>query len=72
MDFAEDEQAFLRDVVKASRQRIHHVPWVDRDGTERLTTLTQVEVVKLNVIAQRLGVSKTEVMRRAAHIPVAK
>jgi hypothetical protein len=72
MDLPEDEIAFLRDLVKASRQRIHHVKWTDRDGTERLTALTQAEVVKVNVIAQRLGISKAEVLRQAAHIPVAK
>jgi hypothetical protein len=72
MDLPEDEHAFLRDLVKASRQRIHHVKWTDRDGSERQTNLTQAEVVKLNVIAQRLGVGKSEVLRQAAHIPVAK
>ena len=35
-----DEAQFLRDLVKASRQRIHHIKWTDRDGTARLTTLT--------------------------------
>jgi len=72
MDLPEDEQAFLRDLVKASRQRIHAVKWVDRDGSDRQTTLTQAEVVRLNTIATKLGTSKGEVLRRAAHIPVAK
>ena len=72
MDLPEDEQAFLRDLVKASRQRIHAVKWVDRDGSDRQTTLTQAEVVRLNTIATKLGTSKSEVLRRAAHIPVAK
>lgn len=72
MDLPDDEQAFLRDLVKTSRQKIHSVKWVDRDGTERLTTLTQAEVVRLNTIASRLGTSKDEVLRRAVHIPVAK
>jgi hypothetical protein len=72
MDLPEDELTFLRDLVKASRQRIHHVKWIDRDGSERQTTLTQAEVVRLNIIAQRLGVSKSETLRQAAHIPVAK
>lgn len=69
MDLTDDEQAFLRDLVKGSRQKLHHVSWVDRDGTDRLTALTQVEVVRLNVIAARLGSSKSEALRRAAHIP---
>jgi hypothetical protein len=72
MDLPDDEQAFLRDLVKASRQKIHFVKWVDRDGSDRQTTLTQPEVVRLNTIAARLGTSKSELLRRAAHIPVAK
>ena len=72
MDLPVDEQTFLRDLVKASRQKIHAVKWVDRDGTDRQTTLTQAEVVRLNTIADRLKTSKAEVLRQAAHIPVAK
>ncbi len=64
-----DEAAFLRDLVKASRQKLHHVKWVDRDGTERLTPLTQAEAVRLNTIAQRAGTAKAEVLRRAAFVP---
>jgi hypothetical protein len=69
---APDEQIFLRDLVKLSRQKLHHVKWVDRDGVERHTPLSQPEVVRLNTIASRLGVSKSEVLRRAAHVPVEK
>ena len=72
MDLPDDEQAFLRDLVKASRQKIHHVKWVDRDGSDRLTTLTQAEAARLNAIAHRLHLSKVELMRQAAHIPVVK
>lgn len=72
MNLPDDEQAFLRDLVKASRQKIHHVKWVDRDGTDRQTTLTQAEAVRLNTIAGRLKVSKSEVLRQAAHVPVTK
>ena len=72
MDLPDDEQAFLRDLVKASRQKIHAVKWVDRDGSDRQTTLTQAEAVRLNTIASRLGTSKSELLHRAAHIPVAK
>ena len=72
MDLSDDEQAFLRDLVKASRQKIHSVKWIDRDGTDRQTTLTQAEAVRLNTIASRLGTSKSEVLRQAAHIPVTK
>lgn len=72
MDLPDDERAFLRDLVKASRQKLHLVKWVDRDGTDRHTALSQPEVVRLNIIAGRLKVSKSEVLRQAAHIPVSK
>lgn len=72
MNFLEDEQPFLRDLVKSSRQKIHVVKWTDRDGTDRQTVLNQAEVVRLNTIATRLKISKSEVLRQAAHIPVAK
>ncbi len=58
--------------MKASRQKIHHVQWKDRDGTNRQTSLTQAEVVRLNIIAQEAGTSKSEVLRQAAHVPVPK
>jgi hypothetical protein len=67
----EADQAFLRDLVKVSRQKVHAVAWIDRDGSHRQTTLTQAEAVRLNVIAHQLGVSKGETLRRAAHVPVA-
>ena len=72
MDSLDDEQSFLRDLVKASRQKIHAVKWVDRDGTARQTMLTQAEAVRLNTIAGKLRISKNEVLRQAAHVPVAK
>ena len=72
MNLPEDEQAFLRDLVKTSRQKSHFVEWTDRDGTERLTVLGQAEVVQLNKIAHRQGISKGELLRQAAHVPVAK
>jgi hypothetical protein len=71
-DLPAEEQAFLRDLVKASRQKHHHVKWTDRDGSERVTVLAQTEIVRLNTIAHRMGISKVELMRQAAHIPVAK
>ena len=72
MDLSEDETAFLKELVKATRQRPHVVDWVDRDGTERQTTLTSPEAVRLNQLAQRLKVSKSEMLRKAAHIPVGR
>jgi hypothetical protein len=71
MDPSDADQAFLRDLVKISRQKIHLVSWTDRDGTARQTTLTQSEVVRANALAQRAGISKSELLRRAAHVPVA-
>jgi hypothetical protein len=72
MELPDDEQAFLRDLVKASRQKIHSVKWIDRDGTDRQTTLTQAEAVRLNTIAGRMKISNKELLRQAAHIPVPK
>ena len=72
MDLPEDEKIFLRDLVKATRQRTVHVHWTDRDGTSRQTNLTPVEAARLNEIAQRLATSKGEVLRQAAFIPTAK
>lgn len=72
MDLPDDEQAFLRELVKTSRQKIHHVKWTDRDGTPRVTALTVAEAIRLNGLAQRLKVTKGEALRQAAHIPNAK
>ena len=72
MNLPEDEQQFLRDLVKAARQKIHFVKWTDRDGSDRQTALTAAEATRLNAIAHRLGISKPEVLRQTAHIPVAK
>jgi hypothetical protein len=72
MDLPDDEKVFLRDLVKATRQRTVHVHWTDRDGTSRQTNLTPVEAARLNDIAHRLATSKGEVLRRAAFIPAAK
>jgi len=72
MELPPDDLQFLRDLVKVSRQKPHHIKWVDRDGTERVTTLNQAEVVRANTLAHRLRISKVELMRQAAHIPVGK
>lgn len=68
-DLPETEIPFLRDLVKATRQRTHLVPWIDRDGTRRQTALTQVENTRVTALAHQLHVSKTELLQRAAHIP---
>jgi hypothetical protein len=55
-----------------SRQRTHYVQWVDRDGTKRQTSLTNPEVVRLNILADKEKTSKSEILRRASHVPVPK
>lgn len=72
MELPEDELSFLRDLVKTSRQKNQMLKWIDRDGTDRQTVLNQADSVKLGAIAARLRISKNEVLRQAAHIPVAK
>ena len=67
--FPEDEEIFLRDLVKASRQKIHHVKWTDRDGTPRLTVFNAADAARLNGIAHRRRIGQVELMRQAAHIP---
>jgi hypothetical protein len=72
MKLPEAELSFLRDLLKASRQKQHHVRWVDRDGSERVTVLAPAENVRLAKLAQQLGVAKPEVLRQAAHIAVSR
>ena len=72
MNLPEAEQDFLRDLVKTSRQRPHHVRWVDRDGSDRITTLSQADAVRVNQLAHQLGIGKDALLRRAAELPAAK
>jgi hypothetical protein len=72
MHLPEDDLTFLRDLVKTSRQRSQGVNWVDRDGTKRQTTLNAAEATRLNGLAHRRGVSTAELLRQAAHLPVAR
>jgi predicted DNA-binding ribbon-helix-helix protein len=72
MDNEIDEPTFLRDLVKASRQKVHQVKWVDRDGTERVTRLSQPELTRLTAIAQGRKISTSELLRQAAHVPVVR
>ena len=71
-DLPADDQTFLKELVKTSRRKHHHVKWTDRDGTERITVLDQTEVVRFAKLAHGMGISKPELLRQAAHIPVAK
>ncbi len=66
------DQDFLRDLVKTSRQRPHFVRWVDRDGTDRITTLSPDDAARLDALARTLGLGKDAVLRQAAHLPAAK
>ena len=66
------EQDFLRDLVKTSRQRPEHIRWIDRDGSNRITTLSQADAARLGALARELGVSKDALLRQAAHLPAAK
>ena len=72
MNLPEADQDFLRDLVKVSRQRPRHVRWVDRDGSERVTTLSEADAMRLNALARQLGVGNEAVLRQAAHLPAAK
>jgi hypothetical protein len=72
MNLPESEQDFLRDLVRVSRQRHRHVRWLDRDGSERFTTLNENDAMRLNVLARQLGVGSDAVLRQAAHLPAAK
>lgn len=67
---APDDAAFLRDAVKAARQRTHHVKWTDRDGSARLSTFTAAEASRLQGMARMQKISAAEVLRQAAHVPV--
>ena len=69
MDAAPEELSFVRDLVKAARQRVHHIAWIDRDGTKRLTVLTESEFTRLRKLSAELKLSPADVLRQAAHIP---
>ena len=60
---------FLRALVKTARQRAHHVRWVDRDGSARVTTLSPEDARRVNELAHQLSVSKEALLRLAAELP---
>jgi len=72
MNLPELDQSFLRELVKASRQKHHHVKWVDRDGSDRVTVLSGAEAVRVNQLAQQAGISKVELLKQAAHLSVGR
>jgi len=69
MQLPGNEQDFLRDLVKASRQRPNPVSWVDRDGTERITALSPPDLSRLNRLARQLGLGKAAVLQQASFLP---
>jgi hypothetical protein len=54
-----------------SRQRPHHVRWSDRDGSARITTLSQSDFGRLATLARQMGVSNEALLVQAAHLPAA-
>lgn len=69
MNLPEPEQDFLRELVKTSRQRAQHVRWTDRDGTARVTTMTETDSARLNGLAKQLGLSREALLQQASHLP---
>jgi hypothetical protein len=68
---APGDDAFVRTLVKTSRQRTVHLKWTDRDGTARLTTLTAAEASRVNALARAAGLAPEAFLRAAAHRPAA-
>ena len=68
---AAPDDAFVRALVKTSRQRTVHLKWTDRDGTARLTTLTAAEASRVNALARAAGLAPEAFLRAAAHRPAA-
>ncbi|HUR56968.1 MAG TPA: hypothetical protein VM029_04630 [Opitutaceae bacterium] len=69
MNLPEADRDFLRALVKSSRQRLHHVAWVDRDGSKRITTLTAADAGRLHGLARQLAIGNAALLREAAHLP---
>lgn len=72
MNLSTEDESFLKDLVKVSRQRVHQIKWTDRDGTARLTVLNAVDNTRVCNLARQLKSSPAEVLRQVAFIPVAK
>lgn len=69
MNLPPADQDFLRALVKTARQRPHHVRWIDRDGTARITTLSADDAKRVQELARQLGVATDALLRRAAELP---
>lgn len=72
MDTPIDDYAFLRGLVKGSRQRVVHLRWTDRDGSARLTPLTAAEATRLNALARARSLNAEALLRETAHQPAPK
>ncbi|MBC8010421.1 MAG: hypothetical protein H7067_10020 [Burkholderiales bacterium] len=68
-NLAPDDDAFLRALVKGSRQRVVHLKWTDRDGTPRLTALTAAEATRINALARAQHLGPEALLRATAHLP---
>ena len=69
MNLSDADQDFLRDLVKTARQRPHHVRWTDRDGVERVTTLSPADAARLNTLAHEQHLTKDALLRQATFLP---
>jgi hypothetical protein len=69
MHLPQPDVDFLRTLVKTARQRPHHVRWVDRDGTARVTTLSPEDARRVNALAHQLHLSQDALLRSAAELP---
>ncbi len=68
-NISDDDQNFLKDLVKAARQRNTQIRWTDRDGTSKTTVLNKAETERLTLIARQLKLSQAEVLRKASFLP---
>jgi capsid protein len=66
-DATTDDDAFVRSLVKTSRQRTVHLRWTDRDGSARLTPLAPPEATRLNALARARSLSAEALLRDVAH-----
>lgn len=68
----EADQDFLRELVKASRQRPHQVRWTDRDGSARVTCLAPADAARLHELARQLGMGSAALLQQGARLSVKK
>jgi hypothetical protein len=59
----------LRALCNNARQRSHPVRWVDRDGTARVTSLSDDDDRNVGALAHKLNVSMQPLLRLTAELP---